>query len=111
MTSGPVVPMVWEGLNVVKTGRLMLGETNPANSKPGTIRGDFCIDVGRNICHGSDSVESATKEIQMWFGVDELAAWRPEAIPWIYEGCNKIEVEFKRNLHLRTLKLKNRKFS
>ena len=93
MTSGPVVPMVWEGLNVVKTGRLMLGETNPANSKPGTIRGDFCIDVGRNICHGSDSVESATKEIQMWFGVDELAAWRPEAIPWIYEGCKNIEVE------------------
>merc|ERR1711981_1339334 len=49
MTSGPVVPMVWEGLNVVKTGRLMLGETNPRDSKPGTIRGDFCIDVGRNI--------------------------------------------------------------
>merc|ERR1712038_1531805 len=43
MTSGPVVPMVWEGLNVVKTGRLMLGETNPRDSKPGTIRGDFCI--------------------------------------------------------------------
>ena len=67
MTSGPVVPMVWEGLNVVKTGRLMLGETNPRDSKPGTIRGDFCIDVGRNICHGSDSVESANKEIEMWF--------------------------------------------
>jgi len=85
MTSGPVVPMVWEGLNVVKTGRLMLGETNPRDSKPGTIRGDFCIDVGRNICHGSDSVESATKEIQMWFGNIELASWRPVAIPWIYE--------------------------
>ena len=109
MTSGPVVPMVWEGLNVVKTGRLMLGETNPANSKPGTIRGDFCIDVGRNICHGSDSVESATKEIQMWFGEDELAAWRPEAIPWIYEGCNNIEVQFKRNLFQFTLKLQNSK--
>jgi len=38
---------VWEGLNVVKTGRVMLGETNPADSKPGTIRGDFCIQVGR----------------------------------------------------------------
>ena len=90
MTSGPVVPMVWEGLNVVKTGRLMLGETNPANSKPGTIRGDFCIDVGRNICHGSDSVESATKEIEMWFTGDEIASWRPVAIPWIYEGWNKL---------------------
>merc|ERR1719291_1453710 len=47
MASGPVVPMVWEGLNVVKTGRVMLGETNPAASAPGTIRGDFCIQVGR----------------------------------------------------------------
>merc|ERR1712024_317258 len=63
MASGPVVPMVWEGLNVVKTGRVMLGETNPRDSKPGTIRGDYCIQVGRNICHGSDAVESAKKEI------------------------------------------------
>ena len=54
MSSGPVVPMVWEGLNVVKTGRVMLGATNPADSAPGTIRGDFCVQVGRNICHGSD---------------------------------------------------------
>ena len=54
MASGPVVPMVWEGLNVVKTGRVMLGATNPADSAPGTIRGDFCVQVGRNICHGSD---------------------------------------------------------
>merc|ERR1711863_69762 len=67
MGSGPVVPMVWEGLNVVKTGRVMLGETNPAASAPGTIRGDFCIQVGRNICHGSDAVESAKKEIALWF--------------------------------------------
>ena len=63
MSSGPVVPMVWEGLNVVKTGRVMLGATNPADSAPGTIRGDFCIQVGRNICHGSDAVESAAKGI------------------------------------------------
>merc|ERR1712071_705296 len=65
MASGPVVCMVWEGLNMVKTGRVMLGETNPADSKPGTIRGDFCIQVGRNIMHGSDSVESANKEIAL----------------------------------------------
>ena len=63
MSSGPVVPMVWEGLNVVKTGRVMLGATNPADSAPGTIRGDFCIQVGRNICHGSDAVDSAAKGI------------------------------------------------
>ncbi|MED6288698.1 Nucleoside diphosphate kinase B [Goodea atripinnis] len=47
MSSGPVVAMVWEGKGVVKTGRVMLGETNPADSKPGTIRGDFCIDVSK----------------------------------------------------------------
>ena len=94
MTSGPVVPMVWEGLNVVKTGRLMLGETNPRDSKPGTIRGDFCIDVGRNICHGSDSVESACKEIDMWFGRVESVEWRPVAIPWIYEGYANIHILF-----------------
>ncbi len=45
MTSGPVVPMVWEGFNVIKTGRKMLGETNPRDSAPGTIRGDFCVQV------------------------------------------------------------------
>jgi nucleoside-diphosphate kinase len=56
MKSGPVVCMAWQGKEAVKTGRLMLGATNPLASLPGTIRGDFCIDVGRNICHGSDSV-------------------------------------------------------
>merc|ERR1712032_1316228 len=67
MASGPVVAMVWEGKDVVKTGRVMLGATNPLSSAPGTIRGDYAIDVGRSICHGSDSVESAQKEIALWF--------------------------------------------
>ncbi|OZJ04193.1 hypothetical protein BZG36_02187 [Bifiguratus adelaidae] len=67
MLSGPVVGMVWAGKDAVKTGRKMLGETNPLASAPGTIRGDYCIEVGRNICHGSDSVESAEKEIALWF--------------------------------------------
>merc|ERR1712226_529686 len=84
MASGPVVPMVWEGLNVVKTGRVMLGESNPRDSKPGTIRGDFCIQVGRNICHGSDAVESAEKEIKLWFSDEELTSWKPAAIDWVY---------------------------
>merc|ERR1712105_560309 len=60
MASGPVCAMVWEGLNAVKTGRVMLGETNPAASLPGTIRGDFAIHVGRNICHGSDALSLPT---------------------------------------------------
>lgn len=57
LSSGPVVAMVWEGKEVVKYGRTMIGATNPLASAPGTIRGDYGIDVGRNIIHGSDSVE------------------------------------------------------
>ena len=64
---GPVVAMVWEGDNIIKTARMMLGATKPRDSEPGTIRGDLCIDVGRNICHGSDSRDSALKEIALWF--------------------------------------------
>ncbi|THU87045.1 nucleoside diphosphate kinase [Dendrothele bispora CBS 962.96] len=67
MASGPVVAMIWEGLDAVKTGRAMLGATNPLASAPGTIRGDFALALGRSVCHGSDSVESAEKEIALWF--------------------------------------------
>ena len=55
--SGPVVGMAWVGLNAVRTGRTLLGATKPVESLPGTIRGDFALDVGRNVCHGSDTVE------------------------------------------------------
>jgi len=72
ISSGPVVAMVWEGKNVVKQGRQMLGETDPLKSKPGSIRGDFSIDMGRNIIHGSDSVDSANAEIALWFKESEL---------------------------------------
>ncbi|KAM9426691.1 NME/NM23 nucleoside diphosphate kinase 2a isoform 1-T2 [Pholidichthys leucotaenia] len=84
MASGPVVAMVWEGKGMVKTGRVMLGETNPADSKPGTIRGDFCIDVSKNIIHGSDSVESAKKEIKLWFKEEELVNYTSCAFDWLY---------------------------
>ena len=72
MLSGPVTCMVWEGENAVKMGRQMLGATNPQDSLPGTIRGDFSIVVGRNICHGSDSPENAEKEIALWFKDGEV---------------------------------------
>ena len=85
MMSGPVVAMVWEGKGVVKTGRKMLGETNPADSLPGTIRGDYSIDIGRNIIHGSDSVETANKEIALWFKEGELNEYCCSASHWIYE--------------------------
>ncbi|KAM9843019.1 nucleoside diphosphate kinase 3 [Aulostomus maculatus] len=84
MSAGPVVAMVWQGLDVVKMARTMLGETNPADSLPGTIRGDYCVDVGRNVIHGSDSVETAQKEISLWFRKQELQSWEDSSRPWIY---------------------------
>merc|ERR1712066_310533 len=66
MASGPVCAMVWEGLNAVKTGRVMLGETNPAASLPGTIRGDYAVQVGRNICHGYMKTSSLLSKKRSW---------------------------------------------
>ena len=63
----------------------MLGETNPLNSRPGSIRGDFTIDVGRNIIHGSDSVEAANAEIALWFRPEEVVSWEINDHKWIYE--------------------------
>ena len=85
MCSGPVFAMAWQGRDVVKSGRVILGETKPSDSKPGSLRGDFCIDVGANIVHGSDSVESANHELGMWFQEGELHDWTSCAETWIYE--------------------------
>jgi len=85
MSSGPVVPMVWEGDDIVNTGRTMIGATNPLQSAPGTIRGDYCIQVGRNVIHGSDSTASAEKEINLWFKPEEIADHKNCAESWIYE--------------------------
>ena len=73
------------GIDVVRQGRRMLGETNPLDSLPGTIRGDLSIQIGRNVVHGSDSVETAKKEIALWFKDNELVEWKPCDVAWIYE--------------------------
>ncbi|KAF2663796.1 nucleoside diphosphate kinase [Microthyrium microscopicum] len=85
MNSGPIAAMVWEGREVVKVGRLILGATNPLASAPGTIRFDYAIDVGRNVCHGSDAVDSAKKEIKLWFKDDEITNWTSAQQSWVYE--------------------------
>ena len=64
-SSGPIICMCWEGKDIIAQGRQMLGETKPLASKPGSIRGDYSIDLGRNICHGSDSPEAAAHELAM----------------------------------------------
>ncbi|CAM9502231.1 unnamed protein product [Bubo scandiacus] len=75
MTSGPLVAMVWEGYNVVRSTRAMVGDTDSAAAAAGTIRGDFSMHVSRNVVHASDSVETARREIGFWFQRDELVAW------------------------------------
>ncbi|KAI6830870.1 Nucleoside diphosphate [Hortaea werneckii] len=86
MASGPVCAMVWEGREACKVGRQLLGATNPMASQPGTIRGDFAIDVGRNVCHGSDGVDSAKKEIDLWFKKEEINTWKKADESWVYEN-------------------------
>ena len=77
--------MVWQGENAVATGRKILGQTKPFESAPGSLRGDNCVDVGRNAIHGSDSTESAKKEIEMWFTQQELINWKQASQVWVSE--------------------------
>lgn len=83
--SGPVVAMVWEGADVVAQSRVMIGATKPSASAPGTVRGDFAIDVGRNVIHGSDTIENAKHEIALWFGQFETNKWASTSESWLYE--------------------------
>jgi len=72
---GPCFLMVWEGRNAVLIVRKLIGATNPQEAMPGTIRGDFGIDIGRNVIHASDSAESANREIGIHFKPAELASY------------------------------------
>lgn len=85
ITSGPVVATVWEGEGVVAAARKIIGATNPLSAEPGTIRGDYGIDIGRNLIHGSDALETAQREIELWFSEEELVSWEPGSKAWIYE--------------------------
>lgn len=84
ITSGPVFAMVWEGENVVEVTRQLIGKTNPKEALPGTIRGDFGMFVGKNIIHGSDSLESAEREINIFFKDEELVSYQQLMTGWIY---------------------------
>ncbi|HIW12159.1 MAG TPA: nucleoside-diphosphate kinase [Candidatus Salinicoccus stercoripullorum] len=84
ITSGPVFAMVLEGENVIDTARLVVGATNPQQAAPGTIRGDFGLTVGKNIIHGSDSPESAEREIGLFFDESEVLDYDLINSSWIY---------------------------
>ena len=86
ITSGPVVSMVVEGDEAIKkTREVIVGKTNPLDAAPGSIRGDFGLQIGRNIVHASDKPESAEREIKIYFNEDELLEWDWVLSQWIYE--------------------------
>jgi len=83
ITSGPVVAIVVEGHDAVEMARLMLGATDPKNADIGTIRADFGQQLGKNVIHGSDSQESAAREIALFFKEEELIEWKKIDEPWV----------------------------
>ncbi|MEW5987628.1 MAG: nucleoside-diphosphate kinase [Chloroflexota bacterium] len=85
ITSGPVVAMVWEGKEAIAAARATMGPTKPVTAAPGTIRGDFGMEIGRNLVHGSDSAENADYEINLFFEPSELVAWERSNERWIRE--------------------------
>lgn len=85
ITSGPLVAAVFEGANAVQLTRNAMGATHPLDASPGSIRGDFGVDLGRNVIHGSDSAESGEREAALFFEPGELLSWERDTERWIYE--------------------------
>jgi len=85
ITTGPVVAMVLEGDGAVAAVRRMMGKTNSAEAEPGTIRGDLALTIGRNLIHGSDSLESAKREIPLFFKADEVQSYTRVDEAWLRE--------------------------
>lgn len=85
ITSGPVVALALEGTNAVAAARNTIGKTKPVESDAGSIRGDFGLEVGRNLVHGSDGGESSARELALWFSEDELMTWSRNTDPWVFE--------------------------
>jgi nucleoside-diphosphate kinase len=85
ITSGPIIAAVLEGTDAVDAVRKTMGATNPAKSEPGTIRGDLGLEMGRNLIHGSDSLDSAKREIALFFGEGEVFSYQRDVDRWIFE--------------------------
>lgn len=85
ITSGPVVAMAWAGNDAIKAARNTIGATNPVEANAGTIRGDFGMEIGRNLVHGSDSPENGVKEVSLFFADTEIVDWQRVTEAWICE--------------------------
>jgi nucleoside-diphosphate kinase len=83
ITSGPIVALVLSGENLITQVRSMMGATDPSKAAPGSIRGDFCVRIEHNIIHGSDSPESAEREIAVFFRQDEILDYKNTAAAWL----------------------------
>lgn len=83
VTSGPVVAMVWEGPGAVETARSVIGATDPRKAAPGSVRGDYGLDIARNLIHGADSAASAKREIALFFRPEELLAYERIDEGWL----------------------------
>ena len=86
ITSGPLVAMAIEGEDAICMVRTLMGETNPANAAPGTVRGDYAVSIGLNLVHGSDSPESAQRELALFFKEDEILEYDRATDHWITES-------------------------
>ncbi len=86
ITSSPLIAAVFEGKSAVEVVRKMMGATDPVKAAPGTIRGDLALDIGRNVVHGSDSLENAQKEISLFFSPPEIVSYERQVEPWIRES-------------------------
>ena len=86
ITAGPIIALCVEGPEAVRVMRDMMGKTNGRDSAPGTIRGDFGLSRQMNLIHGSDSPESAAREISIFFRENELVGWTRNVDTWIYEN-------------------------
>lgn len=86
ITASPIIAAVFEGTDAVAITRKTMGATNPANAEPGTVRGDLAVETGRNLIHGSDSLESAKREIALFFDDADIYSYRRDADTWIYEN-------------------------
>lgn len=85
ITSAPIVAMVWTGNDAIAAARATIGATKPVDASPGTIRGDFGMEIGRNLVHGSDSPENGEREASLFFNDDELVNWDRVTESWIVE--------------------------
>ena len=86
ITSSPLIAAVFEGKNAVEVVRKTMGATDPVKAAPGTIRGDLALDIGRNVVHGSDSLENSQKEINLFFTPEEIVSYKRQVEPWITES-------------------------